>query len=184
MNTWQIFHNYGYLTVLTLCSHISYSLPAHQPVCTCIPEIFHQSESFTLPIYLVLISLLEGPDLSLVSFRLLHSSLRSNSEGETRNGTELMIHSSLDEEITDWKCSMFWLTAWTSLTSLLYWNVRLSPYQECDHLVFLFLSFKSSFNFLWSLPCLWMRFLLKIKFTRMLKTDLTIHHWIVGSKRY
>ena len=32
MNTWQIFHNYGYLTVLTLCSHISYSLPAHQPV--------------------------------------------------------------------------------------------------------------------------------------------------------
>ena len=61
MNTWQIFHNYGYLTVLTLCSHISYSLPAHQHVCTSIPEIFHQSESFTLPIYLVLISLLGGP---------------------------------------------------------------------------------------------------------------------------
>ena len=61
MNTWQIFHNYGYLTVLTLCSHINHSLPAHQPVCTSIPEIFHQSESFTLPIYLVLISLLGGP---------------------------------------------------------------------------------------------------------------------------
>ena len=108
MNTWQIFHNYGYLTVLTLCSHISYSLPAHQPVCTSIPEIFHQSESFTLPIYLVLISLLGGPDLSLASFRLLHSSLRSNSEGETRNGTEL------DDTFLSW-----WRNYWLEMFNVL-----------------------------------------------------------------
>ena len=128
-----------------------------------------------------------GPDLSLASFRLLHSSLRSNSEGETRNGTEL------DDTFLSWWRN-YWLEMFnvlidsldiTYITSLLKCSTLSVPGMwPGDHLVFLFLSFKSSFNFLWSLPCLWMRFLLKIKFTRMLKTDLTIHHWIVGSKRY
>ena len=49
-----------------------------------------------------------GPDLSLVSFRLLHSSLRSNSEGETRNGTEL------DDTFLSW-----WRNYWLEMFNVL-----------------------------------------------------------------